>query len=248
MDVSEQKASERATYIAKWDRHLDEQFGGKFPIEGSRILVVGSGWGSEVLWLLRRGAAFVAGIDPTGNDRRPLEIALDTIGRADLASRFELHQGTTLSAGDIGTFDQVITNNALEHVFGLSANLAAIARFIPDRGARLFVFADPLYCSSLGHHLPVGPWEHLSLSQADLRAKVGPFQWRDYREGLNGMTITDFLAAVREAGLVILAMSIRPDINIGKFRDLFPTLPPGLKPMDLCLEGISCTLAFPHNL
>ncbi len=66
--------------------------------------------------------------------------------------------------------------------------------------------------------------------------------------GLNGMTITGFLDAVREAGLVLLDLAVRPDPNIGQFGAVRDALPPGLKPMDLCLSGISCTLAFPHNL
>jgi hypothetical protein len=40
---------------------------------------VGSGWGSEVLWALKRGAAFVVGVDPNrarhGGPRRPLHAA-----------------------------------------------------------------------------------------------------------------------------------------------------------------------------
>lgn len=247
-DDSDQKAQERAAYIAKWGRHLDKEFGGKFEINGSRILVLGSGWGSEALWLLQRGAREVVGLDPAWSDRRPLEIALAANGRSDLAGRFELHGCAAPDAPDLGAFDHVITNNALEHVFGISANLAALARFLPQPGSRVFAFADPLFYSSLGHHLPVGPWEHLSLSQSDLRAKVGPFQWRDYSDGLNGMTLTDFLAAVREAGMVLLELGIRPDVNLPRFRDLRATIPPGIKPMDLCLEGFSCTLAFPENL
>jgi len=244
----EQKARERAAYIAKWDKHLDREFGGKFRIEGSRILVVGSGWGSEVLWLLQRGAREVVGVDPTWSDRRPLEIALDAIGRSDLASRFALHAGTAVEAPDIGVFDHVITNNAMEHVFGLSSNLAALSRFIPQVGGRVFVFADPLFYSSMGHHLPVGPWEHLSASQADVRARVGPHQWQDYTHGLNGMTLTDFLGAVREAGMVLLDLGISPDVNLSRFNECRLALPPAIKPMDLCLEGIRCTLAFPQNL
>lgn len=60
---------------------------------------------------------------------------------------------------------------------------------------------------------------------------------------LNGMTITDFLGAVREAGPVLL-----PDRQIGRFGEVRDRLPPALKPMDLSLEGIGATMAFPHNL
>ena len=62
------------------------------------------------------------------------------------------------------------------------------------------------------------------------------------------MTITSFLDAVREAGLILLDLGIRPDPDIETYVATAKQFPPGLKPMDLCLSGISCTLAFPHNI
>lgn len=38
------------------------------------------------------------------------------------------------------------------------------------------------------------------------------------------------------------------DPNLETFVELRKKFPPGVKPMDLCLSGISCTLAFPHNI
>ncbi len=209
---------------------------------------MGSGWGSEVLWALKRGAAFVLGVDPRSDERAFVETALAEQGMADRADRFTLHQGTALTLAESGTFDLVLSNNTFEHVEGLSANLAALARFLPDKGGRIFIFADPLFLSSIGHHLPIGAWEHLAAPQESIRERVTPRQWKEYRTGLNGMTITVFLEAVREAGLILLDLGVRPDPNIDRFAEVAKILPPGLKPMDLCLSGISCTLAFPHNL
>ena len=86
------------------------------------------------------------------------------------------------------------------------------------------------------------------MSQEAIRDRVSSRQWREYRNGLNGMTITVFLEAVREAGMILLDLGIRPDPNLERFAATRKTFPPGLKPMDLCLSGISCTLAFPHNI
>jgi SAM-dependent methyltransferase len=246
--VDEKMLREVTAYIQRWDEHLDIYFGGKFALEGRRLLIVGSGWGSEVLWALKRGAAFVAGIDPRSDERAFVEAALAEQGLAALADRFTLHQGTALSAPDLGTFDLIMSNNTFEHVEHLSANLAALARFLPDQGGRIFIFADPLFQSSIGHHLPIGPWEHLTDSQESIRARVTPRQWGEYRDGLNGMTISVFLEAVREAGLILLDLGIRPDPSLELFPEIAKKLPPGLKPMDLCLSGISCTLAFPRNI
>lgn len=62
------------------------------------------------------------------------------------------------------------------------------------------------------------------------------------------MTITVFLEAVREAGLILLDLAIRPNPNLQLFVEKRKAFQPGLKPMDLCLSGISCALAFPHNI
>lgn len=67
-----------------------------------------------------------------------------------------------LTLGDVGTFDLILSNNVLEHVDGLSASLAALARLLPGPGGRIVVFADPLFLSAFGHHLPIGAWEHLT--------------------------------------------------------------------------------------
>ena len=248
MAIDEKMLGEITAYIQQWDEHLDTYFGGKFVLDGKRLLVIGSGWGTEVLWALKQGVAFVAGIDPRSDERAFVETALAQQGRTELADRFALHQGTALSAPDLGTFDLIMTNNVFEHVDGLSANLAALARFLPDQGGRIFLFADPLFYASIGHHLPIGLWEHLTTTQASIRERVNPRQWREYRNGLNGMTITVFLEAVREAGLILLDLGIRPDPNLERFVEIRKSFPPGLKPMDLCLSGISCTLAFPHNI
>jgi SAM-dependent methyltransferase len=244
----EQQRREITAYIQKWDAHLETYFGDKVALAGRRLLVVGSGWGTEILWALKQGAAFVAGIDPRSAERAYVEGALAEQGLSDRAARFALYQGTTPTLADIGTFDLILSNNVFEHVDGLSANLAALARFLPDKGGRIFIFTDPLFLSSQGHHMPIEPWEHLTQTQEMIRARVTPNQWKEYRTGLNGMTITSFLDAVREAGLVLLDLGVRPDPNLDRFAEVRDALPPALKPMDLCLSGVSCTLAFPHNL
>jgi SAM-dependent methyltransferase len=248
MAIDEKMLREVTAYIQRWDDHLELYFGGKFALAGKRLLVVGSGWGTEVLWALRQGAAFVAGIDPRSAERAFVETALAERGLSHLGDRFSLHQGTTVTVPDLGSFDLILSNNTFEHIDCLSANLAALARFLPDKGGRIFIFAAPLFQSSIGHHLPIGPWEHLTQTQESIRARVTPRQWGEYRGGLNGMTVTSFLDAVREAGLVLLDLGVRADPNLERFAEIKDALPPGLKPMDLCLSGVSCTLAFPHNL
>lgn len=248
MTLTDKHISEITAYIQGWDSHLDIYFADRVDVKGKRVLLIGSGWGTEVLWCLRRGAAHVVGLDPRSSDRSFVERALEERGESSLASRFDLHAATTLSVAAIGEFDLILTNNTLEHVFGLSANLAAMAKFIPARGARIYVLAGPFFLSSTGHHMPVEPWDHLRLSQADLRAKVSPRQWKEYRDGLNGMTLTSFLEAVREAGLLITALEVLTDPNIAMLPATIADIPSAIKPMDLACQGVKCTLAFPQNL
>jgi hypothetical protein len=217
-------------------------------VAGKRVLVIGSQYGPELLWALRNGAREVVGLDPENCPPDALLLALDRLGLGHRRDAFRMVAATTHEAGDIGTFDYVMSNNVFEHVEALSHALRSTARFLPDVGGRLVLFADPLFFSSQGHHTRLGPWEHLTSTQEAIRAIVPPRQYDAYRAMLNGMTLTSFLGAVREAGLVLLDLGIVPDRALDRFGEISPQIPPGLKPMDLCLEGVVCTLAFPHNL
>lgn len=217
-------------------------------VAGKRVLVIGAQYGTEMVWALRNGAAEVVGLDPEGCATDALEIALDRIGHGARKGDFRQVHATTHDAGDIGTFDYVMSNNVFEHIDGLSHTLASIARFMPAPGARAVIFADPLFYSSQGHHLRAGSWQHLTLSQEALRAQTPPRQWEAYRAMLNGMTLTSFLGAVREAGMILLDLGVVPDRALAEFPSIRDAIPPGLKPMDLCIEGLVCTLAFPENI
>ena len=247
MAVEEKMLREVTAYIQQWDEHLDTWFG-KVELAGKRVLVVGSGWGSEIIWALKRGVAHVTGLDPRSDERAFVEQALAEQGLSRLADRFTLIAGTAPTVSDLDGFDLILSNNVFEHVEGLATNLAALGRFLPEKGGRIHIFADPLFYASKGHHLPIGAWQHLTETQASIRERVNPRQWREYRGGLNGMTITGFLEAVREAGLILLDLGIRPDPDIETYVATAKQFPPGLKPMDLCLSGVSCTLAFPRNI
>lgn len=240
------KVAELRAYIERYETHMDRHMLPLCNPEGRRVLVLGSGWGTETYWALKRGASFVYGIDPAPRSTEPLAAALSAAG---LPERFNHAQGLIWDVpAEVGPFDAIISNNVFEHIFGLSATLAACRPHIPKRGARVHVFTDPLFFSSAGAHLPIGPWEHLTETQSALAARPETATgWGAYREQLNGMTITSFLDAVREAGMWIEQMSIVPDRNRATFPALMDALPPGVKPMDLLLEGIGCTLAFPEN-
>ena len=217
-------------------------------VAGKRVLVIGSQYGPELLWALRNGAREVVGLDPEGCRQGPLLLALERLGLSDRAGDFQTIRATTHHAGDLGEFDYVMSNNVFEHVQGLSHTLTSIMPYLPNQNGRIVIFADPLFLSSHGHHTRLGAWEHLTLRQDEIREIVPPAQYDAYRTSLNGMTLTTFLEAVREAGLVLIDLAIVPDRELSRFESVAPNIAPGLKPMDLCLEGLACSLAFPRNL
>jgi SAM-dependent methyltransferase len=246
--VDRQRIDFLRDYIVRHEAHMERFVRPMFDPAGKRILVIGSGWGTETFWSLKNGAAHVVGVDPEPRPTEPLREALAAAG-AGLERRFVHHQGLLAGLADMEPFDAVLSNNVFEHVFDLAGTLAGCARFIHSPGGRIVIFTDPLFLSSAGSHLPVGPWEHLTQTQEALRARPETAtNWEAYRRTLNGMTLTAFLEAVREAGLWIEHLGIVPDRNRAGFPTVAPRLPPGLKPMDLLLEGVACRLAFPHNI
>jgi SAM-dependent methyltransferase len=246
--MTKERLESLCDYIRKFQAHLDNRVGRYTNPQGKRVLVIGSGWGTEIYWALTKGATYVVGLDPALRDSAPLAAALSAKDEA-LCSKFEILQATTDTAPPtIGKFDVAISNNVFEHISDLSKALSATRRFLPDKGARIVIFADPLFYSSHGSHLPIGPWEHLTERQQTLKDRIPAHVWTEYRNGLNGMTLTTFLEAVREAGLIIEHMYTVADRALPQFRAIQQHLPPGLKPMDLCLEGVGCLLAFPENI
>lgn len=245
--MSTERLEALTSHILRFQPHLDKHLGRFVNPKGKRVLVVGSGWGTEIFWALAKGATYVVGLDPAPRPPEPLLACLrDTHPEAD--QRFQILQATTDTVADVGDFDLVISNNTFEHVFDLSKALSSTRSLLAGKGARLAIFTDPLFFSSHGSHLPIGPWEHLTERQEALKARVQPYLWSEYCRGLNGMTITTFLEAVREAGLIIESLYIVPDRALQTFPTVQKHIPPGLKPMDLCLEGIGCLLAFPEHL
>lgn len=234
-------------YIKRHEVHLDTYLRPLFDPKDKRILVIGSGWGTETYWSLINGASYVLGVDPADRPTTPIVEALTGTG---YVAKFEHRIASTADVNEIdGPFDAIISNNVFEHIFDIAGVLRDCRRLMPNKGNRLHIFTDPLYYSSVGAHLPLSPWQHLTASKSDIEAdpKNKP-AWTQYETGLNCMTITDFLAGVRSSGMWVEKLSIIPDRNRTKFVNHVRDFPPHYKPMDLLLEGISCTLAFPENI
>lgn len=247
--MDEGRIVELCGYIRNHVVHLDKYMRPMFNPNDKRVLVIGSGWGTETYWCLANGATEVIGLDPAARSDLPIKQALGELD-PELVFRFQ-HRQLTLSelATDVG-FDAIISNNVFEHISDLSGTFHECRRFLARPGQRLHIFTDPLFYSSSGSHLPVKPWEHLQ--QPDdhaLKKALGPgANWQQWRNGLNRMTLTEFVDAARRAGMFIESMSIIPDRNRKVYKQAASEFSFPVMPLDALLEGISCTLAFPHNI
>lgn len=238
-ELAPERVQELEAYIERFQPHCERHLAPLADPAGKRVLVLGSGWGTEVLWALRRGASFVLGVDPASRSGQPLEAALK---KQAVSGGYEIRRATTLDLDQTRDFDLILSNNVAEHIHGLKATMGSLRGLLRQNG-RVAIFADPLFYSSMGSHLKVEPWQHL---MEDVRSLVPASGWEEYKYGLNRMTVTDFLGAVRESGLVLIKFSTVPDRNLRRLKLAVNKI--GHYPMDLGLEGVSALAAFPEHL
>jgi|SRR5882672_3902133 len=242
-----ERCRELSAYLIKWDAHIQKYIGRHCNPAGKRILVVGSGWGSEVYWALSRGATYVLGIDPAERDDAPLRLAITETPNIRNDQLFKLVRARIEDyAEGEETFDYVVSNNTIEHIFGLATTLMSMRRHM-KKGSRIALFANPLYYSSAGAHIPeCQPWQHLWDSQENIKAITSAVNMKQYTAGLNGFTLSDFISAFREAGTLCLDLSIVADRNLPTLANFQDRIPPGIKPFDYSIEGIVALLTFPE--
>lgn len=166
--MDQERIDSLKSYIQRHEAHLDQYMLPLIDPAGKRILVLGSGWGTETYWALQRKATYVLGVDPAERSTMPLLSSLDPA----LHKSF-VHKQGTISALPTESFDAVISNNVFEHVFDLAGTMRDCKRFMPKKGSRLCIFTDPLFFSSCGAHLRVDPWAHLTESQISLKERGG---------------------------------------------------------------------------
>lgn len=258
---------QRLAFVLEGQRHADHFLSPIADPADKRVLVVGAGAGTDMLWCLRHGAREVVGIDVLEQGPEALEAAIAELGLRDPGS-YSFHRLGAEEADRLGrTFDLVLSNNVFEHVARLGESFAACARVVePDHG-RLAIFTSPLYYSSTGSHLPTEPWAHLWADPEALRDELlasGGLPERhplhrlplgDYLDreiGLNRMRVADFLAAATAAGLVPIHLAVVPDRHLDRLPEHRERLAPiaeeiGLSTADLGVEGLAVELVRPGD-
>lgn len=236
-------------YILHREAALDRDL---FPYgdpQGRDVLVFGCGYGNEVLWAARHGARSVLAIDTSaGLSPVPFERALAERGIrfADYEFRRQNIHDTALTGEQ---FDLIVSNGVFEHVHDLKGVLSTF-RPLLRRGGRAAIFADGLWYSSIGGHIPKGPWEHLWRDPRQLNAELTAERWNVLCDKLNRMTATDFLDAIRTVGMLVLQFKLGPDPNLAQLSEILPRIRSRLdiSPTDLSIVSIGCELCFPDSV
>lgn len=203
-------AAQRAETAAWWAR-----IGVAVPLDGRRVLDLGSGYGALSVDAARRGAASVVGVDTDAGRvtlaRRHLATIEDSVAR-----RVRFHAGSVQTLPDDERFDVVLSKDTFEHVEHLEAMLAAIAARLSPGGMLVSGFS-PLYYSPNGDHLRFGlplPWLHVVLPSRWLFRRAARLsgrpvsRWEDV--GLNRLTLPGFQALMAAGPWEPLSLRVNP--------------------------------------
>jgi SAM-dependent methyltransferase len=208
-----------------------EAFTKLLPGGATDILEIGSDIGGEVASALaQRTGARVVGINPSPEfpPRAPANTPNIRLLRAD---------GRSMPFAD-RTFDAVLSVATLEHVNGLDAFLAEVARVLKPRGV-FFTEFSPIWSSARGHHVyavagekearfwkpgknPVPDYAHLLLTPDEMRAHLRSspcteeliepiIQWIYLGDSINRCHFEAYMEAFRKCPLLIQRLGFGHD-------------------------------------
>jgi SAM-dependent methyltransferase len=247
--LTAEQITELTAYIIRREKSLDRHLLPYCNPAGKDVLVFGCGFGNEVLWAARHKARSVLAIDlspalspvPFQHAMQKLRINYD---------RYEFRrQNIHDTALSDERYDLIVSNSVFEHVMDLKGVLGAFRTLLRPEG-RVVIFASSMWYSSNGGHIGKGPWEHLSRTPAELKPELSARHWDILCNQLNRMTVTDFLQAVRSAGMIVLQLRLGSDPNLDQLVDHLPRIRQrgDVSPTDLSIEWIGCELCFVENL
>ena len=210
------------------------RFGGQPDFDGARVLDVGCGHGSMVIYIARAGAAKTVGLD--------LNCKLIAFANANLAQNYpDLAPRVTFRCQDLrdypedAAFDYIISKDSFEHIIDLRGMLQEMKKRLRP-GGRIYAGFGPLYNSPFGDHDYTKsrlPWRHLMLGEEKLVARVN-HRWKTDRIhslhdlGLNGLSLAEYERIFAESGLKIV--DFRPNSSDKLISKLF-ALPARFRPL-----------------
>lgn len=246
-EEEEQRVSFELDYILKFQRHCDRYLSKIANPQGKSVLVIGCGYGTEMMWCIRNGVKEVIGLDSVERDTKALDRAIKQYNIRHIPP-FKMLNLPVEQAETLGRqFDLVLSNNVFEHLPDIDKALKVCKQLVnPDTG-RIAIFTDPLFYSSMGSHLPVEPWEHLWGNLDDIKSKVDRDLWGHYMD-LNQMTLLAFIKSIVRNELVVLKLETVPDRNMKYLSTYLNKIQPYVSVTDLTIEGICVELAPPGGI
>lgn len=248
METAEQRLNRLKAYLIDREKGLDEVLLPLGDPKDKDVLVFGCGKGNELLWCARHGAKSALGIHLSPIYPDALEALLAARGQSGFAWAMEQIDATDLALSRPGQFDLIVSNGVFEHVSDMRGALNAF-RALLRPGGRIAIYADGLWFSGIGGHLGTDNWEHLWMSEAEIR-EAFPARWHAYKRHLNRMTCVDFMNAVRDVGALVLQFRFRSDPGLKQIPALLEKMraKQELSPTDLSITSIACELCFIEQL
>ena len=227
-------------HIIKYQPHCDRYLTPICNPKNKSILIIGAGHGTEIVWCIKNGAKEVIGIDIIEPNTDAIEITLEQMD-IQINCHYEILRMSVEEIEKIGRkFDIVLSNNVFEHLPDIKKALNACKQMIKPYEGRIAIFADPLYYSSVGAHLPlINRWEHLW--DPEIKNKANTYHWDQYL-ALNRIKLSDVIKSIEENDLVILQLAIVPDRNLNQIKKYLDQIRSKEFLTNLTLEGISMEL------
>lgn len=211
---------------------------------GKDVLVFGCGKGNEVLWCARHDAKSALGIDTGIIYPHALSALLSERGQHEFKWDMQQIDVQELALGRPGQFDLIVSNGVFEHVSDMRGVLSAFRRLLRP-GGRVSIYADSLWYSAIGGHLGTANWEHLWMSEQEIKDAF-PARWHAYKHNLNRMTCIDFMSALRDSAALIKQFNYRSDPYLANMPALLGKIqakqPVSLT--DLSITSIGCEFCF----
>lgn len=233
-----------AQWQYQWGSKTVECFGPKFTpkaiFSGKTVLDMGCGASGKSLYYLSIGAEKVVGVDIVPHYKEEAEAFAQELGVADRFT-FILGDALNLPVAE-NTFDVVIMNDFMEHIYDPEGALTEALRVLKP-GGRIYINFPP-YFHPTGAHMSdvIGiPWVHMLFTEKTLIAAYKDLvrglpdeadrlslrfstdeNGREYVSYLNKMTIRRFHRIVKKMGLKLYWYQ---EIPLRRYFTLFAKIP-----------------------
>lgn len=176
-------------------------------VKGRRVVDFGCGTGHQAVALARDAGCVVWGVDPNANTLAEAREYARNQGIPEESIGFAERPEPEL----LGSFDFVISQNAMEHFPDPTDVLRQMERLLKPTGRILMTFGEPWF-SPWGSHMQFFcrlPWLNIWFSERtvmkvrSLYREDGATRYEDVESGLNKMTLRKFERVVRESGLLM---------------------------------------------